>query len=254
MSEGHAKEYYVYSPWLRMFHWLMVGSVVVLFATGLYIGNPFFIGTQGLEPTYAFSKVLSMETIRYVHFAAAYILVAAFIFRIYGFIINRGDRLLPKFWTKLYWQGLVDITLHYLFLRAHHQPYLRNSLARTSYLAVYFLLVLEAVTGFAMYFMINPNSLGAKLFGPFNHLFVDEYVVHLIHHYVAWLIVLFAIVHVYMAIRADFMEREGEVSSMFSGSKFLAHQPLDIGDIADDKDTTVTTDHRPGHRQHTAVG
>lgn len=252
MSEGPLKEYYIYSPWLRIFHWLMVGSIVVLFATGLYIGNPAFIGTQGLEPTFAVSKALSMETIRYIHFVAAYILVFSFIFRIYGFIVNKGDRLLPKPWTKLYWQGLIDMKLHYMFLRPHHQPYLRNSLARSSYLAVYFLIALEAVTGFAMYFMVNPNSLGAKIFGPFNHLFVDEYIVHLIHHYVAWLIILFAIVHVYMAIRADFMEGEGEVSSMFSGVKFYAHQPLDIGDIADDTPANVKTDHGARHRQHPA--
>lgn len=248
MSEDRLKEYYCYSPWLRIFHWTMVASIVTLFATGLYIGNPFFIGSQGLEPTFAFKARLSMETIRYIHFAAAFILVAAFILRIYGFIVNRGDRLLPRVWTKLYWQGLIDITRHYLFLQPGHKPYLRNSLARTSYLAVYFLIALEAVTGFAMYFMVDPNSLGAKLFGPFNNFFGNEYYVHVIHHYVAWFIILFAIVHVYMAARADFMEREGEISSMISGVKFLAHQPADVGDITNEADNCAR------NRQHSAVG
>lgn len=235
MSEGQLKEYYVYSPWLRIFHWVMVGSIIVLFFTGLYIGNPFFIGTQGLEPTYAFDMRLSMETIRYAHFAAAYLFMAAFIFRIYGFIVNKGDRLLPRFWTMAYYEGLVDIFLHYTFFRRHHKPYLRNQLARTSYLAVYFLIAIEAVTGFAMYYMINPNGLGAWLFGPLNHLLVDEYIVHLVHHYVAWCIAIFVIVHVYMAVRADFMEKEGEISSMFSGVKFYPHEPADIGDITDEQ-------------------
>jgi len=250
MSHGPLKEYYVYSPWLRIFHWLMVGSVVILFATGLYIGNPFFGASGSVEPTFAVNAWLSMETIRYIHFAAAYILVAAFILRLYGFAVNKGDRLLPKFWTKLYWQGLVDMTLHYMFLQPHHRPYLRNSLARSSYLGVYALLAIEAVTGFAMYFMVHPNGLGAKIFGPVNTLLGGEYNVHLVHHYVAWLIILFAIVHVYMAIRADLMEREGEVSSMFSGAKFYAHQPEDIGDIADDSGKRA--DYGTRHRQHTA--
>lgn len=247
MSEGRLKEYYVYSPWLRIFHWTMVCSVLTLFATGLYIGNPFFIGSQGIEPTFAFKAGLSMETIRFIHFTAAYILVAALILRVYGFVVNRGDRLLPKVWTKLFWQGLVDITRHYLFLQRGHKPYLRNSLARASYLAVYCLIALEAVTGFAMYFMVNPGGLGAKLFGPFINFFGNEYYVHIIHHYVAWCIIIFVIVHVYMAIRADFMEREGEVSSMFSGVKILAHEPADIGDIVDE------TDDRAGDRQHIAA-
>ncbi len=60
MSEGPVKEYYIYSPWLRIFHWVMAASVGVLFATGLYIGNPFFIGTQGVEPTFAVNKLMSM--------------------------------------------------------------------------------------------------------------------------------------------------------------------------------------------------
>lgn len=247
MKEGSVTTYYVYSPWLRIFHWTMVLTVFVLFVTGLYIGNPGFIGTQGQEPTYAVDSLLSMENIRYVHFAAAYILLATAILRIYGFLINKGDRLLPKFWTKLYWDGLVDTSLHYLFLRKTHQPYLRNSLARTAYLAVYFMLFLETVTGFSMYYMINPNGFGAAIFGRFNHIFVDEYVVHLIHHYIAWGFMLFVIVHVYMAIRADFMEKEGEISSMFSGVKFYQHTPADIGDITDGKEQ----DHSAGRREHT---
>ena len=251
MSEGPVKEYYIYSPWLRIFHWLMVASVAVLFATGLYIGNPFFIGTQGVEPTFAVAKWMSMETIRYAHFAAAYILVAAFILRIYGFAVNRGDRLLPRFWTALYWQGVVELMKHYLFLSADHRPYLRNSLARSAYLGVYVMLAIEAVTGFAMYFMVNPNGLGAKLFGPVNGLLGGEYTVHIVHHYVAWLLVIFVIVHVYLVIRADFMEREGEASSMFSGVKFFAHKPVDIGDIADDSEQA---NYGTRHRQHSAQG
>jgi len=242
MNDGHLKEYYVFSPFLRIFHWIMVGCITVLFLTGLYIGNPQFIGTQGLEPTFAFHERLSMETIRFAHFVAAYILLFSFILRIYGFIINKGDRLFPHFWKKQYLLDLIDTKMHYLFLKFRHKPFLRNPLARASYVAVYFLILIEAVTGFAMYCMINPNSWGAKLFGPVNFLLVDEYVVHLIHHYVAWAIILFVIVHVYMAVRADFMDGEGEISSMFSGKKFLAHKPVDVGDISDE------TNHGVGRR------
>lgn len=248
MKEGSVKGYKIYSPFLRIFHWVMAGSIAVLFTTGLYIGNPAFSGYQGTDATFAVNYIFSMETIRFFHFSAAYLLVAALILRLYGFAINKGDRLLPKFWTKLYWEGLVDTFLHYIFLRPHHRPCLRNSLARTAYLVVYVLILLEIVTGFAMYFMINPNGLGAKLFGPFNHLFIDEYVVHLIHHYVAWAIALFVIVHVYMAVRADVMEECGEISSMITGTKFFAEEPIDLGDIADE------TSHRVGHREHTITG
>jgi len=248
MKDGQFKEFYVFSPFLRIFHWLMVGAVVVLFLTGLYIGNPFFLGSQGLEPTFAWHERLSMETIRLIHFSAAFVLVSAFILRIYGFVINKGDRLFPHFWKKEYYKNLLDITRHYLFLQYSHKPYLRNPLARASYVGVYVLLVIEAVTGFAMLFKINPNGLGSAMFGWINSLLGDEYVVHIVHHYVAWLIVLFVIVHVYMASRADFMDGEGEISSMFSGKKFLAHQPVDVGDIADEADNSTR------HREHSITG
>ncbi|MBP2652749.1 MAG: hyaC [Firmicutes bacterium] len=239
MSDGQLKAYYVYSPWLRIFHWLMVMSIVVLFFTGLYIGNPFFIGSQGLEPTYAFSERLSMETVRFIHFAAAFILVCAFVLRVYGFVVNKGDRLLPRFWTKQHWAWTMDIMLHYMLLRASHKPYLRNPLARMSYLGVYFLIGIEAITGFTMYVMVDPKSIWGQSFSLVNSLLINEYYVHLIHHYVAWLIIIFAVVHIYMAVRADFMEREGEISSMFSGVKFLAHQPVDLGEIATEEDSLV---------------
>ncbi|EAX46615.1 Ni/Fe-hydrogenase, b-type cytochrome subunit [Thermosinus carboxydivorans Nor1] len=223
--------YYVFSGALRLFHWVMVPAIVVLFLTGLYIGNPFFIGTQGIEATFAVTNILSMESMRYNHFVTAYLLTSSLILRVYGWIINKGDRLLPRFWTRHFWGSFVDTTLHYLFLRPQHRPYLRNSLARTAYLAVYIMILLEIITGFAMYSMIDPNSWAAKVFGPVNFLFVNEYVVHLIHHYTAWLIVLFVIVHLYMASRADWMEKGGEISGIISGVKFYEEKPEDLSDI-----------------------
>ncbi len=223
--------YYVFTIWTRIFHWLMAGTIAILFVTGIYIGNPFFIGTQGVEPTFAISSWASMSTIRLIHFASAYVLMASFIFRIYGFIIHKGDRMLPKPWTKLFWTGMLDMGLHYGFMRSAHRPYLRNSMARAGYGGVYGMIFLEAFTGFAMYGQINPNSGLAKIFGFANHLFVDEYIVHMIHHYVAWMIILFVIIHVYMATRADMSEKYGEISAMFSGVKFYDKEPDDIGDI-----------------------
>ena len=53
----------------------------------------------------------------------------------------------------------------------------------------------------------------------------------MIHHYVAWMIILFVIIHVYMTIRADMNEKNGEISAMFSGVKYCEEEPDDIGDI-----------------------
>ena len=64
-----------------------------------------------------------------------------------------------------------------------------------------------------------------------NVLLGGEMVTHWVHHIVAWLIIVFAIGHVYMVLRADLMEAEGEASSMFSGVKFLEHVPKDACEV-----------------------
>lgn len=231
MSGNTMKRYYVFSPFLRVFHWIMVVAIFVLFFTGLYIGNPGYTGSVGVEPTYAVGNWFSMEMIRYIHFLAAFLFVASFILRIYGFIVNKGDRLFPRPWEFSYWLGTADVALHYMLILPTHRPYLRNQMARAGYASVYVMILIEVITGFAMYYMVNPNGIGAAIFGPINFWLVNEFVVHLVHHYVAWFIMLFVIVHVYMAIRADLTEESGEISSMISGVKYLHEEPDDIGDI-----------------------
>ena len=226
--------YYLFSPFLRTFHWTMVGCVTLLFITGLYITKP-VSGGVGMEPTFA-STMLSLGWVRWIHFLAAYILSAVFIFRIYGFVINKGDRLFPRIGKKDFLKSTIDVSMHYLMLRWSHKAYLRNPVARMSYVGLYSLLLLEFFTGFAMYYMIHPNGVGAFLFGWVHVLVGGEFATHFIHHCGAWGILLFAIGHIYMAIRADFMEGEGESSSMFSGIKFLEHPPLDLDDIMEEED------------------
>ncbi|WP_019554567.1 Ni/Fe-hydrogenase, b-type cytochrome subunit [Propionispira raffinosivorans] len=237
MSENYRKVYYIFSPFLRIFHWIMVLCIITLFFTGLYITKPISGGVNG-EPTFG-AMVLSLNMIRNIHFLAAFTLTASFILKIYGFIVNKGDRLFPRVWEKSFWLCMMDVSLHYMLIQPTHKSYLRNSLARMSYVALYLMILVEILTGFAMYLMVNPNGMGAFLFGWINPMVGGEFTVHLIHHYVAWLIVLSAIGHVYMVIRSEFMEGEGEVSSMFSGVKALSHEPVDIGEIIDKKTETV---------------
>ena len=220
------KEYKVFSPFLRIFHWIMVVSIVVLFVTGLLITKPMNVTTT--EPTYT---IFSMDLIRDVHFLFAFLFCASFIMRIYGFIINKGDRLFPRFWEGHFYPETVEVALHYMLIKPHHSPFLRNPLARGSYAALYALVAIEILTGFAMYCMANPNGTGGMLFGWVNTIVGGEMMAHYIHHYVAWGIILFAIGHMYMVFRADFMEGEGEVSSMFSGKKFLPHTPKDANEL-----------------------
>lgn len=220
------KEYYIFSPFLRIFHWIMASQIVILFGTGLLITKP--MNVMITEPVFS---ITSMDLVRDIHFTSAFILCASLILRVYGFIINKGDRLFPRVWEGHFYEETVDVALHYMLLRGHHASFLRNPLARGSYAMLYVLLLIEILTGFAMYLMANPASSFAVLFGWVNTLVGSEMMAHYIHHYVAWFIILFAIGHLYMVIRAEFMEGESEISSMFSGKKILAHTPKDANEL-----------------------
>jgi len=226
VKEVKRKEYYIFSPFLRFFHWIMVGSIVTLFFTGLWITKPMNVSTT--EP---FFTMTSMDLVRDIHFTVAFIFCASFILRIYGFIVNKGDRLFPRVWEGHFYSETVEVALHYMLLKSHHASFLRNPLARMSYAALYVLVLIEVLTGFAMYFMTSPSTIGGKLFGWVNTILGSEMMTHYVHHYVAWFIILFAIGHLYMVVRAEFMEGESEVSSMFSGKKILAHTPKDANEL-----------------------
>ena len=220
------REYYLFSPWLRIFHWIMVDSIIVLFVTDILIGKPLEI--MALEPT---QTSMLMNWVRNIHFLAAYAFCAAFILRVYGFIVNKGDRLFPRFWEGRFYADTLDVAMHYMLVKKFHRSYLRNPLARMSYAGLYVLVAIEVLTGFAMYYMTNPDGIGATLFGWVNVWLGGEMMTHLVHHYTAWAIVLFTSGHLYMVTRAEFMEGESEVSSMFSGSKLLEHIPEDAHEV-----------------------
>lgn len=226
MKEVRRKEFYLFSPFLRIFHWIMVAMILVLFGTGIIIATP--LQSMNLEPAYSTTYI---DLVRDIHFVAAFVFCASFVLRIYGFIINRGDRLFPRFWKGYFYAQTVDVIKHYMLVQPNHQSFLRNPLARMSYLMLYGLVAVEICTGFAMYYMTEPESYIARAFAWVNVVCGNEMVTHLVHHYVAWGIILFAIGHLYMVIRSEFMEGESEVSSMFSGSKFLVHYPADAGDV-----------------------
>jgi Ni/Fe-hydrogenase 1 B-type cytochrome subunit len=49
----------------------------------------------------------------------------------------------------------------------------------------------------------------------------DSMTVHTWHHVAMWIVIIFSIVHMYMAIREDMTHRQTTVSSMVSGWRFF---------------------------------
>ena len=77
------------------------------------------------------------------------------------------------------------------------------------------------VTGLALYSEgLGHGSLLYAMFGwVFDLAGGNSHVVHTVHHLGMWWIVIFMIVHIYVAIREDIMSRQSIVSTMISGHR-----------------------------------
>jgi Ni,Fe-hydrogenase I cytochrome b subunit len=54
-----------------------------------------------------------------------------------------------------------------------------------------------------------------------NTVFGGQQIVRFIHHVSTWVFLIFIPIHVYLAIRADGVERSGTISSIISGGRFV---------------------------------
>jgi Ni/Fe-hydrogenase 1 B-type cytochrome subunit len=212
-ATGEYQWVYLWQWPIRTMHWLAALSIVVLAATGLYIGRPYFM------PSGDTSDHFLMGWVRFLHFAAAAILVATAIVRCYWLLAgNRYERLAalfpvrPRDWVNMYRQ-----VKYYLMIQPEKAPHYlgHNPLAQLGYTTVYGLALLQVVTGFALYGQANPGGLFYTAFGWIAPLFGGLPVVRFLT---------FIPIHIYMATRADLLERGGVISSIITGGRFVPRE------------------------------
>ena len=208
---------YVYEAPVRLWHWINALAMVVLAVTGYFIGTP--LPTQPGEAATHFL----MGYIRFAHFAAAYIFAVGLLGRIYwAFVGNRHARqifMLP-ITNKHWWSEVFFEVRWYLFLEKHPKKYVgHNPMAQ---LMMFFFFTVLAVgmvfTGFAIY--SEGAGLGSwqdSLFGWVIPALGGSMQVHNLHRLGMWIMMTFAIVHIYAAIREDIMSRQSLISTMISG-------------------------------------
>jgi Ni/Fe-hydrogenase b-type cytochrome subunit len=204
---------------IRAMHWLAAGSLVVLVATGFYIGRPYFFTTGEASAHYL------MGTVRFLHFTAAAVFVATAIVRFYWlFAGNKFERLgalfpvRPRDWVNLWKQ-----VKFYLMIQPEKAPHYlgHNPLQQLSYTGIYAVAGAQVVTGFAMYGQASPGGFFYRTFGWVAHLLGGIQEVHFVHHILTWAFIIFFPIHLYLALRADHLERTGTISSIISGGRFV---------------------------------
>lgn len=212
--------YFMIWDWeLRLLHWCWVFCVTGLCVTGICIAEGWFLKMGNLESGFQFGYV------RFIHYVLAWLLIAILTLRFSSFFFASNkyqtfSSLFPI--QKQLWIDLFITGRDYLYARSYDGPrYIgHNPLQQWTYTGVYGLFSIMVVTGLALYALYAPEQWFYRWFMPVNDLLGVAYV-RLIHLIGMWCFLLFVTVHVYLSILAGNVDRDGTISSMFSGGRWL---------------------------------
>jgi len=204
---------------VRIVHWTIFVSVVVLSFTGFYIGTPFL--TAGSDPKFL------MGWMRATHNLFAFIFIAAILARIiWAFTGNRWSR----------WDQFVPVSKerrtnakaafrYYTFL-SNEPPHEtgHNALAGSTYLVLFVMFLVQIFTGLALLSLETQGFLSSTTGWVFAISPIPW--VRFIHHLIMWLTWGFVVHHVYSAWLVDSDTKAGLISSIFTGWKRLPPEEL----------------------------
>jgi Ni/Fe-hydrogenase 1 B-type cytochrome subunit len=216
---------YVWEAPVRITHWLIALSIVVLSMTGLYIGYPFInvTGQAGQHFVMGWMKV--------IHSWASYVFLGAVLARvIWMFTGNkyaRWDKFIPVHRSRLH--GLWPTIKFYLFALRKPPGFVgHNPLAGAAYVGVFALYFVAIATGLAMRGASAEVGSPLRWFAALAPLMGGLQIARWIHHVVMWLLLGFAVHHVYSSVLMSTVESNATVESIFSGYKFVPREDLEF--------------------------
>lgn len=216
---------YVWEMPVRLTHWIIFFSIIILSLTGYYIGHP-FISVPGPAKDH-----FVMGTVRAVHLYTAIVFSLAVLVRIYWFFVgNKYARLLQFIpLTRERWVSLWDSALFFLFVRRRPASYAgHDAFAGLAYAGFFLLYLILIATGLALYMVIAAAGSPFQIFDFLVPLFGGLQIARLIHHICMWLVIILAVVHIYSVFLWSMVENAGEVNSIFSGYKFFPKRKVGV--------------------------
>lgn len=198
-------------------HWLHLLSIVVLTYTGFYIHRPFGPGT--------------MDLMRMLHFIFMFVVILVAIVRVYWAFFGAGSagqgerrrvRDYKHFGPSPENKGqALETAKYYLFLRKTHPRTAKyNTLQKGTYMVWLLLIVLQAITGFALWVST------AAFFLPLTYAVGGPVVMREIHYFIMWLFIITSVVHIYLSaaeapwqLPLMFFGRENRRESSTTGSR-----------------------------------
>jgi Ni/Fe-hydrogenase 1 B-type cytochrome subunit len=209
---------YVWEWPVRLTHWAIVFSIAVLAVTGITIGNPRLIvrGPAG--------ENFLIGTFKIVHSYAAIVFTLAVLSRIVWMFLGNHfatwDKFLPVKGRRR--RGLWRTLRFYVFQLRKPPGFIgHNPLAGLTYTLVFGLYFVMIATGFSLYSMSAGVGSPMRVFQFLVPLVGGLQSARFIHHGVMWLLIGFAVHHVYSAVLMSQIEANATMESMFSGYKFV---------------------------------
>jgi Ni/Fe-hydrogenase 1 B-type cytochrome subunit len=175
------------------------------------------------------SSMYIMGWMRFLHFAFAYLFTISVLARIIWMFIGNHHASWRAFFPWLTAKGrqnFVKMFRYYTFTgKKITYEVGHNPVAATAYLGIFFLFVFQIVSGFAMYGQYAPGGFWDSLLGGVNILVGSQWL-RLLHHGVMWLLAGFIINHIYSGWLMDVKMRNGTMSGIFSGYRYIEPEDL----------------------------
>lgn len=204
---------------IRINHWAMALTILVLIVTGFYIADPFTI-SKGETVNKFF-----MGDMRFVHILFGVFLLFLFLWRVYLAFFSRFYADWKDFfaWTDI--RSTIDQIKFYLLIKKEPPAHtcLYGPMQSVAYLGLMLMVLVIVITGLILMgagYHAGITAIGYKILRPFENLMGGLAVVRYIHHVFTWLFILFIVVHMYMAFWYDAVLKQGTLSSMVSGHLF----------------------------------
>lgn len=210
---------YVWDFVVRLTHWLIAGAIVVLSVTGIYIGDPY------IEVSGPAGQRFVMGWMKAVHFYAAIVFTLAVLGRLAWMFTGPEHARWPNFIpvTHKRRRKFVGTLKFYLFMwQKPPAAEGHNPVAGLAYTFVFAFYVIMIATGLGLYAI--DADLGSPLrgFDALLPLFGGAPGARWTHHVVMWLLIGFAVHHVYSAVLVSLVEKNGEIDSIVSGYKWVS--------------------------------
>jgi Ni/Fe-hydrogenase 1 B-type cytochrome subunit len=220
---GELVRVYIWEWPVRMTHWCTAYAILFLALTGYYLGHPYVTvtGPAGQHFLMGWARTVHF----YVAIAFALSVVSRVVWMFFGNQYSHWDKFIPV--TRRRWVGFLPTLRYYLFQLRQPPGFVgHNPLAGFTYTWVFLLFLIQITTGLALYCVSAPIGSPFRVFHFLLFLYGGAQGARWVHHVVMWLILAFAIHHVYSSVLMSQVEARGTVESMASGYKFVPCEDL----------------------------